>query len=199
MILERFAEESEKLGITTERLGKAETIEEIARALRDDGRGAIGADGIALILRDGDLCHYFEEDAIGPLWKGQKFPMGACISGWAMLKRQTVCIADIRLDKRIPYDLYENTFVRSLVMAPVEMNSSGRRLWCLLVVGACRFRATGRSRRSAGGSDRCGDPPGAPCSRRGAAPTYFRSRLKYFRSGGAWPLMAGIKYPSELW
>lgn len=122
MILERFAEESEKLGITTERLGKAETIEEIARALRDDGRGAIGADGIALILRDGDLCHYFEEDAIGPLWKGQKFPMGACISGWAMLKRQTVCIADIRLDKRIPYDLYENTFVRSLVMAPVEMN-----------------------------------------------------------------------------
>ena len=67
MILERVAEESEKLGITTERLGKAETIDEIARVLRDDGRGAIGADGIALILRDGDLCHYFEEDAIGPL------------------------------------------------------------------------------------------------------------------------------------
>jgi hypothetical protein len=38
----------------------------------------------------------------------------------SILKRQTVCIADIRLDKCVPYDLYENTFVRSLVMAPAE-------------------------------------------------------------------------------
>ena len=37
----------------------------------------------------------------------------------SMLKRQTVCITDIRLDRRIPRDLYESTFVRSLVMAPV--------------------------------------------------------------------------------
>jgi GAF domain-containing protein len=122
MTIERYAEESEKLRDATERLGNAVTLEEIARTLRDCGRSVIGADGIALILRDGDLCHYFEEDAIGPLWKGQRFPMAACISGWSMLKRQTVCIADIRIDKRIPYNLYENTFVRSLVMAPVEKN-----------------------------------------------------------------------------
>jgi GAF domain-containing protein len=122
MSVERFAEESERLQFATERLANTATLEEIARILRDCGRGVIGADGIALILRDGDFCHYFEEDAIGPLWKGQKFPMAACISGWSMLKRQTVCIADIRIDRRIPYDLYENTFVRSLVMAPVEKN-----------------------------------------------------------------------------
>jgi GAF domain-containing protein len=122
MTIERFAEASEKLRDTTERLDKARTIEAIAGIVRDHGRRVIGADGIALVLRDGDLCHYFEEDAIGPLWRGQKFPMGACISGWAMLNRRTVCIADIRIDKRIPYDLYENTFVRSLVMAPVEKN-----------------------------------------------------------------------------
>jgi GAF domain-containing protein len=122
MTVERFADETETLRDVTERLDMARTIEEITRTLRDCGRGVIGADGVALILRDGDFCHYFEEDAIGPLWKGQKFPMGACISGWAMLKRRTVCIADIRMDKRIPYDLYENTFVRSLVMAPAEKN-----------------------------------------------------------------------------
>jgi GAF domain-containing protein len=122
MTTERFADESDKVRDATERLDKARTIEEISRILRDHARGAIGADGIALILRDGDFCHYFEEDAIGPLWKGQKFPMGACISGWAMLNRRTVCIPDIRLDKRIPYDLYEDTFVRSLVMAPAEKN-----------------------------------------------------------------------------
>jgi hypothetical protein len=38
------------------------------------------------------------------------------------LRRQTVCIADITTDKRIPHDLHENTFVRSLVMAPAEKN-----------------------------------------------------------------------------
>jgi hypothetical protein len=117
-----FVEDSEKLRHATELLDKAETVEEVGHVLRDHGRSVIGADGIALVLRDGDFCHYFEEDAVGPLWKGQKFPMGACISGWAMLKRQTVCIVDIRLDKRIPYDLYENTFVRSLVMAPAGLN-----------------------------------------------------------------------------
>jgi GAF domain-containing protein len=122
MTIESLVEESEKLRETAELLDKAGTVEEVARILRDHARSVIGADGIALISRDGDFCHYFEEDAVGPLWKGQKFPMGACISGWAMLKRQTVCIVDIRLDKRIPYDLYENTFVRSLVMAPAERN-----------------------------------------------------------------------------
>jgi hypothetical protein len=35
-----------------------------------------------------------------------------------MLKRQTVCIPDITIDRRIPQNLYENTFVRSLVMTP---------------------------------------------------------------------------------
>ncbi len=52
------------------------------------------------------------------LWKVQRFPMARCISGWSMLKRQTVCIADIRRDHCIPYNLYEMTFVRSLVMTP---------------------------------------------------------------------------------
>jgi hypothetical protein len=30
-----------------------------------------------------------------------------------------VCIADIKVDGRIPHDLYESTFVRSLVMTPI--------------------------------------------------------------------------------
>ena len=73
-------------------------------------------------MREGDFCHYVDEDAIGALWKGQTFPMAACISGWSMLKRQTVCIADIKKDRRIPHDLYETTLVQSLVMTPIGMN-----------------------------------------------------------------------------
>jgi GAF domain-containing protein len=104
---------------TIERLSASETVDGIAKVLRESARRLTGAHGVALILRDGDFCHYVDEDAIGPLWKGQRFPMAACISGWAMLKRQTVRIPDISVDRRIPRNLYEDTFVQSLVMTPI--------------------------------------------------------------------------------
>jgi hypothetical protein len=65
------------------------------------------------------MCHYVEEDAIGPLWKGQRFPLSACISGWSMLNGQTAVITDVFNDPRIPYDAYLPTFVKSLIMTPV--------------------------------------------------------------------------------
>ena len=110
---------SDELLAAVERLQTARSIVEVAETLRSSARRLIGSDGVALVLRDGDHCHYVDEDAVGPLWKGQKFPMAACISGWSMLKRQTVCISDIFKDKRIPQDLYADTFVRSLVMTPI--------------------------------------------------------------------------------
>jgi hypothetical protein len=72
------------------------------------------------VLRDGDRCHYADEDAIAPLWKGQRFPLEACISGWSMLNRQPVVIEDIYADNRIPHDAYRPTFVKSLVMVPIR-------------------------------------------------------------------------------
>lgn len=103
-----------------ERLGSANDLDDVVEIIRSTARRLIGADGIAIILRDGDECHYIEEDAIGALWKGQKFPMASCISGWAMLNGETAVISDISADSRIPYELYEDTFVRSLVMAPIR-------------------------------------------------------------------------------
>ncbi|MDR3467603.1 MAG: hypothetical protein P4M07_16870 [Xanthobacteraceae bacterium] len=111
------------LSAAIEQLGRASTTEDIVEVVRGCARGLIGSDGIALVMRDGDHCHYVEEDAAGPLWKGRRFPMVSCISGWSMLHRQTVAISDIFLDQRIPHDLYRATFVRSLVMAPIR---SGR-------------------------------------------------------------------------
>jgi len=72
------------------------------------------------VLRDDTRCHYVDEDAIAPLWKGQKFPMEACISGWAMLNRRPAVIPDITVDDRIPQDAYRATFVRSLAMVPIR-------------------------------------------------------------------------------
>jgi two-component sensor histidine kinase len=104
-------------------LSFARTLDEVGAAIRTRLRGLVGADGIALILRDGDRCHYFDEDAVGPLWKGQKFPMTNCVSGWAMLNRQTVVIQDIYADARVPHEAYRPTFVKSLAMVPIRPDS----------------------------------------------------------------------------
>lgn len=105
---------------TIERLSAARTVEDIASVVRGEARRLTGADGVAVVVRDGDRCHYVDEDAIGPLWKGRKFPMTACISGWAMLNGETAVIPDIYVDQRIPHDAYRPTFVKSLVMTPVR-------------------------------------------------------------------------------
>jgi two-component sensor histidine kinase len=102
-----------------ESLARAGTTEDIVELIRTSARRLIGCDGVAVVLRDGDLCHYVEEDAVGPLWKGRRFAMSDCISGWAMLHKQTAVIPDIAKDARIPVHLYRETFVQSLVMTPV--------------------------------------------------------------------------------
>ena len=83
-------------------------------------RRLTGADGVTFVWRAGDECYYAEEEAIAPLWKGQRFPLQSCISGWAMLNRQSVIVADVFSDQRIPHDVYRSTFVRSLLMVPVR-------------------------------------------------------------------------------
>src|SRR5690606_11403264 len=63
-----------------------------------------------------------DEEAIAPLWKGCRFPMSACISGWVMLNKIETFIEDIYSDARIPIDAYKPTFVRSLAMFPIRKN-----------------------------------------------------------------------------
>jgi signal transduction histidine kinase len=103
-----------------QRLSMARTLGEVQEIVRTTARRLAGADGATFVLREGDVCHYADEDAISPLWKGQRFPLDACISGWAMKHRQTTVIEDIYLDERIPHDAYRPTFVRSLAMVPIR-------------------------------------------------------------------------------
>lgn len=83
-------------------------------------RAVADADGATFVLRDGDRCHYAEEEAISPLWKGRRFPASACISGWAMEHRSVAVVPDIEVDPRIPMAVYRPTFVRSLAMLPIR-------------------------------------------------------------------------------
>ncbi len=102
------------------KLSACQTTDDVVRVLRESTRSLINAEGITVVLRDVDKCYYVDEDAIGPLWKGLRFPMSACISGWCMIHKEQVVIADIYADARIPHDAYRPTFVRSLAMTPIR-------------------------------------------------------------------------------
>ncbi|MEJ0010374.1 MAG: hypothetical protein WDN72_07655 [Alphaproteobacteria bacterium] len=72
----------EHLVTVVQELSHARDLDAIAAIARRAARELTGADGATFVLRDGEECHYLDENAIAPLWKGQRFPMSACISGW---------------------------------------------------------------------------------------------------------------------
>jgi hypothetical protein len=101
-------------------LSLARDLATVMAIVRRAARELTGADGATFVLRERDQCYYADENAIAPLWKGKRFPMSACISGWAMLNRQATAIEDIYADSRIPADAYRPTFVKSLAMVPIR-------------------------------------------------------------------------------
>lgn len=103
-----------------QKLSLARSLEAIVEIVRLAARELTCADGASFVLRDGDQCFYADESAVEPLWKGQRFPMSICISGWTMNHRQAAVIEDIYGDERIPYGIYQPTFVKSLAMVPIR-------------------------------------------------------------------------------
>lgn len=101
-------------------LSMAKTLPDLTAVVAATAREVMNADGSTFVLRDGDQCYYVDENAITPLWKGQRFPMTICIGGWTMNHACPVVIPDISGDERIPYQAYEPTFVKSLVMVPIR-------------------------------------------------------------------------------
>ncbi len=115
-----YAQAMEQLVEVVQLLSLARDLPTVMDIVRHAARKLTGADGATFVLRDNGKCFYAEEDAISPLWKGQRFPMSACISGWVMINRQPAVIEDIYADPRIPADAYRPTFVRSLAMVPIR-------------------------------------------------------------------------------
>ncbi len=103
-----------------QRLSLARDLGTVQEIVRHVARTLTAADGATFVLRDKGQCYYADEDAIEPLWKGMRFPMEACISGWSMLHRQAAVVPDIYSDSRIPTDAYRATFVKSLAVVPIR-------------------------------------------------------------------------------
>ena len=110
----------ERLLRAVQELSLARSLPDIQRIVRTSARELTGCDGATFVLRDHGKCFYADEDAIAPLWKGSRFPMEICVSGWAMLHRDAAVIPDISQDPRVPYEMYRPTFVKSLVMVPIR-------------------------------------------------------------------------------
>lgn len=103
-----------------QQLSQARDIDTVTAIVRTAARKLTGADGATFVLKDKDHCYYADEDAIAPLWKGQRFPMSVCVSGWVMQHKETIVIEDIYKDERVPIDAYKPTFVKSLLMVPIH-------------------------------------------------------------------------------
>ncbi|WP_333819403.1 sensor histidine kinase [Ohtaekwangia sp.] len=110
----------EHLVLVVQQLSLARDLDTVMKIVRTAARKLTGADGATFVLKDKDKCYYADEDAISPLWKGNRFPLTSCISGWAMLNKRPVAIEDIYQDNRIPHDAYRPTFVKSLAMVPIR-------------------------------------------------------------------------------
>jgi signal transduction histidine kinase/DNA-binding NarL/FixJ family response regulator len=116
----RLAAGYESLVRVVNQLSQARDLQAIMAIVRRAARELTGAHGATFVLRDGEQSWYADEDAIGPLWKDQRFPMHACLSGWVMTQRQPAIVEDIFSDPRIPLSSYETTFVRSVTMVPIR-------------------------------------------------------------------------------
>jgi signal transduction histidine kinase len=122
--MESYSTESinkvELMARAVQELSRAKDLPTVMKIVKHAARKVAGSDGCTFVLKEGNLCYYADEDAIEPLWKGKRFDIKECISGWVMTNRQIAVIPDIFADNRIPHDIYRQTFVKSLVMLPVR-------------------------------------------------------------------------------
>ncbi|WP_218151520.1 diguanylate cyclase [Novosphingobium sp. CF614] len=109
-----------KLVEVVQQLSLARNLGQIMEIVRCAARDLTGADGATFVLQENGECYYAEEYAIAPLWKGRRFPMDICLSGWVMQHRQSTVVEDVYNDPRIPVEAYRPTFVRSLAMVPIR-------------------------------------------------------------------------------
>lgn len=149
-----------------DQLTAARCLDDVVSALRATARAIVGADGIAVVLREGDNCFYAAEDAIEILWQGRRLPLEVCISGWAMLHNETVVVPNIEFDPRLPVAAYRTTSMRSLAMVPIgspEPVAALGAYWCAAVIpdDATVYRLEALARQATAALARLPRQPGA--------------------------------------
>ncbi len=101
-------------------LARCQTVDAVQQVVLQAARQLTTCDGASFALRDGDFCFYVDEDAVAPLWKGQRVPLDRCMAGWTLLNGEPAVVPDLYKDPRVPLDHYRDTFVTSLVVVPMR-------------------------------------------------------------------------------
>ncbi|ACB94018.1 PAS domain-containing protein [Beijerinckia indica] len=105
------------------------------------GCALVGADGASFILREGDFCHYAEQEGLGPLWQGLRFTLRECLAGSVLAEGVPAIIPDVRRDDRAA--LYHMTGVESLMMIPLGAGLQPEpRLGTIGIYWACKREPT---------------------------------------------------------
>lgn len=98
-----------------------QTFDSLMDVVRAAARQLSQADGVSIVLRDGGQYHYVDDKSTRPRWPGQAFPLLACVADWALRAGQTAVVRDVYADERIPANVCEPAFIKSLLMVPVGL------------------------------------------------------------------------------
>ncbi|HOO84608.1 MAG TPA: PAS domain S-box protein, partial [Prolixibacteraceae bacterium] len=120
--IKKLNERLEILVKSVQDLTAAKNIQNVQEIVVHSARKLLGSDGASVVFKENNQCFYAAEDAVAPLWEGQRFPIESCVSGWAMLNKKSLVIDDIFDDPRVPVENYRHTFVKSLTMVPINLN-----------------------------------------------------------------------------
>ncbi|MBI5617057.1 MAG: PAS domain S-box protein [Gammaproteobacteria bacterium] len=123
----------ERLHQLTEAVGEmagVRTLPELLAIVCRATRSIIGCDGATVVLRDEEQCHYVGEDAITPLWQGQRFLLAQRVSGRVMERGEPDIIEDTAGHPDVPEEAYGHTFVRALSIVPVGRPTASGALGC---------------------------------------------------------------------
>ena len=110
----------EDLIAVIQELSLARSASEIHGVVCRAGRRLVQASGSNLVLVDGPVAHFVDEDGTGPGWKGRRIPLDSTVSGWCVREKRPVMIPDVRSDIRLPVAPYWSTRVASLLAVPVR-------------------------------------------------------------------------------
>lgn len=116
---EYYLRSIEDLLILVQNLCLAHSLEEITKIILTAVRKLTNADGSTFVLLDNGFCYYVDENAIHPIWKGQRFPMDTNINGWVILNKQATIIEDVSIDERVSKSVGKDTFVKSMAIFPM--------------------------------------------------------------------------------
>lgn len=100
-------------------LVSATTSSDVMRVVQANVKRVMSADGIVIIRRDGEYCHYVEEDTETPLWKGRRVPLIECPAARSITNSETLVFPDVANGDDAQLAAYAGTFVKSALIVPV--------------------------------------------------------------------------------